>query len=70
MSCSEIQKLQFGRTYNLQYLEEREELHKRMAEIGAGCQSVTSAGARIAAEVIIEVLEQGLPLPSMLAQTK
>ena len=41
-----------------------------MAEIGDGCQSVTSAGARIAAEVIIEILEQGLRLPSMLAQTK
>ena len=70
VSCSEIQKLQFGRTYDLQDLEEREELHKRMIETGAGCQSVTGAGARLAAEVIIDILQQGLPLPGMLAQTK
>jgi len=70
VSCSEIQKLQFGRTYDLQDPGEREELHKRMVETGAGCQSVTGAGARIAAEVIVDILEQGLPLPNMLAQTK
>ena len=70
VSCSEIQKLQFGRTYDLQDPEEREELHKRMGETGAGCQAVTGAGARIAAEVIVDILEQGLPLPNMLAQTK
>lgn len=70
VSCSEIQKLKFGRTFDLQDPDEREKLHRRMAEIEDGCQSVTSAGARIAAEVIIEILEQGLPLPGMLAQTK
>jgi len=70
VSCSEIQKLQFGRTYDLQDTEEREALHKRMIETGAGCQSVTGTGARLAAEVIVDILEQGLPLPGMLAQTK
>ena len=70
VSCSEIQKLKFGREFDLQDPDEREELHRRMAEIEDGCQSVTSTGARIAAEVIVEILEQGLPLPSMLAQTK
>ena len=61
VNCSEIQKLDS---------EEREQLHRRMEETGAGCQSVTSAGARLAGEVIIEILEQGLPLPRMLAQGK
>jgi C_GCAxxG_C_C family probable redox protein len=70
VSCSEIQKLKFGRTFDLQDPEEREELHKRMAEIGDGCQSVTSAGARIAAEIIVEILKQGIPLAIMLAQGK
>jgi C_GCAxxG_C_C family probable redox protein len=70
VSCSEIQKLKFGRTFDLQDPQEREELHKRMAEIGDGCQSVTSAGARIAAEIIVEILKQGIPLATMLAQGK
>jgi C_GCAxxG_C_C family probable redox protein len=70
VSCSEIQKLKFGRIFDLQDPQEREELHKRMAEIGDGCQSVTSAGARIAAEIIVEILKQGIPLATMLAQGK
>ncbi len=70
VSCSEIQNLQFGRTYDLQDPKEREELHKRMAESGAGCQSVTSAGARMTAEVMVDIFKQGLPLPGMLAQVK
>jgi len=67
VSCAEVQKLQFGRTYDLQDPEEREALHKRMAEIGSGCQSVTSAGARMAGEVMVEIFKAGLPLPGMLA---
>ncbi len=70
VSCSEIQKLKFGRTFDLQNPGEREELHKRMAETGDGCQSVTSAGARIAAEIIVQILKQGIPLAIMLAQEK
>ena len=70
VSCSEIQKMKFGRSFDLQNPEEREELHRKMAEMKDGCQTVTSAGARLAGEVIVEILEQGLPLPGMLAQTK
>ena len=70
VSCSEIQKLKFGRTFDLQDPGEREELHQKMAEIGDGCQSVTSAGARIAAEIIVQILKQGVPLAIMLAQEK
>lgn len=68
--CSEIQKLKFGQTFDLQDPGEREELHKRMTEIEDGCQSVTSAGARIAAEIIVKILKQGIPLALMLAQEK
>ena len=70
VSCSEIQKLKFGRTFDLQDPREREELHQKMAEIGDGCQAVTSAGARIAAEIMVEILKQGIPLAIMLAQGK
>jgi C_GCAxxG_C_C family probable redox protein len=61
VSCPDIQELKFGRRYDLQSLEEREELHRRMAEIGQGCQDVTSAGARMAAEIIAEIFESGPP---------
>lgn len=70
VSCSEIQKLKFGKTFDLQDPEEREKLHKRMAEVEDGCQSVTSAGARMAAEIMVEILKQGIPLARMLAQEK
>lgn len=70
VSCSEIQNLQFGRTYDLQDPKERDDLHKRMEESGSGCQSVTGAGARMTAEIIVDIIKQGLPLPSMLAQVK
>jgi len=70
VSCYEIQKLQFGRTYDLQDTEEREKLHQRMAELGTGCQSVTSAGARLAAEVMVEIFEERVPLAGMLAKMK
>jgi C_GCAxxG_C_C family probable redox protein len=67
-NCSEIQKTKFGRTFDLQRADEREELHKKMVELQDGCQSVTSAGARIAAEIIIEILREGLPFPKMIAK--
>jgi C_GCAxxG_C_C family probable redox protein len=70
VNCSEIQKLKFGKAFDLQDPAEREELHQKMAELGTGCQAVTSAGARLAAEVIVEILETGPPLARMLAQGK
>lgn len=70
VSCSELQKQHFGRSYDLQSPEEREALHKRMGEVEKGCQSVTCEGARLAAEVIVDLLKQGLPLPGMLASRK
>lgn len=65
VSCPAIQELQFGRRYDLQSTEEREELHARMAETGQGCQSVTSAGARMAAEIIAEIFDSGPPFARM-----
>jgi hypothetical protein len=45
------QKLKFGRSFDLQNPEEREALHREMAGAKDGCHAVTSAGARLAAEV-------------------
>jgi hypothetical protein len=70
VNWSEIQQINFGRAFDLQNPEEREALHSKMAEMKDGCQSVTGAGARLAGEVICEILEQGLPLPRMLAESK
>lgn len=66
VSCSEIQKLQFGRTYDLQNPEEREALHRKMSEIENGCQSVTGTGARLTAEIIVDILKDGPPLARQL----
>jgi C_GCAxxG_C_C family probable redox protein len=65
--CPEVHKLKFGRTFDLQNADEREELHKKMAELGDGCQSVTSAAARITAKLILEILDEGPPFAKMVA---
>lgn len=67
VSCSEIQKLKFGRAFDLQDPKEREALHKRMAECRDGCQSVTSLSARMTAEIVVQIFDEGLPFPKMLA---
>jgi C_GCAxxG_C_C family probable redox protein len=65
--CSEIQEMKFGRKFDLQNAEERDKLHKIMVERQEGCQTVTSAGARLAAEVIFEIIKNDLPFPKMMA---
>jgi C_GCAxxG_C_C family probable redox protein len=62
VSCPRIQELKFNRRFNLLSPEEREELHKIMVETGKGCQGVTSAGARLAGEIIAQILESGPPI--------
>ena len=69
-SCSEIQKMKFGKTFDLQRAEEREELHKIMVEKQDGCQSVTGTGARLAAEVIVEIIRKDLPFPKLMADSR
>ena len=60
-SCLDIQELKFNRRFNLQSSEEREELHRLMAETRRGCQDVASVGARLAGEIIAQILESGPP---------
>jgi C_GCAxxG_C_C family probable redox protein len=61
VSCSEIQRLKFGRSFDLLEPKEREALHKKMQETGEGCQSVARDGARMAAEVVVEIIKSGPP---------
>jgi C_GCAxxG_C_C family probable redox protein len=68
INCKEIQKIKFGKIFNLQRPEERETLHQLMKSNPDGCQAVTGEGARLAAEVIVEILKQGPPLARILAQ--
>jgi C_GCAxxG_C_C family probable redox protein len=70
VSCPELQKLKFGRSFDLLDPEEREKLHRKMEGAKDGCHAITSAGARFAAEVICEILEQGLPLARMMTMSK
>ena len=69
-SCSEIQKMKFGKTFDLQRSDERDELHKIMVEKQEGCQSVTGTGARLTAEVIVEIIRKDLPFPKLMADGK
>ena len=66
--CSEIQRLKFGRSFDLLNPKEREALHERMNETEDGCQSVAGEGARMAAEVMVEIIRDGPPLARMLSR--
>jgi len=66
--CSEIQRLKFGRSFDLLNPKEREALHKKMEETGEGCQSVARDGARIAAEVMVDIIGSGPPLARLLSR--
>jgi C_GCAxxG_C_C family probable redox protein len=68
--CKEIQKIKFGRSFDLLRLEEREELHAAMKTNPEGCQAVARDAARWTAEIILEIFQEGLPLARMLAQPK
>jgi C_GCAxxG_C_C family probable redox protein len=67
VTCPEIHKLKFGRSFNLLNQDERDELHRRLRETDDGCQAVARDGARLAAELIVDILKDGPPLARMLA---
>jgi hypothetical protein len=69
-SCSAIQKMKSGRTFDLQRSEEREELHKIMVEKQEGCQSITSTGAKLTAKVIVDIIRKDLLFAKLMADSK
>jgi hypothetical protein len=53
--CSEIHKIRYGRTYRLYIQEESEAFHNEGGHSRKGCPEVCGIGARIAAEIILDV---------------
>ena len=66
--CKEIQKSKFGRSFDLQRLEEREKLHAVMKDNPDGCQAVARDAARWTAEIMVEIFQEGPPMARILAQ--
>jgi C_GCAxxG_C_C family probable redox protein len=66
--CRDIQKIKFGRSFDLLKVEEREALHAIMKTNPDGCQAVAREAARWTAEIMIEILQEGPPLARMLAR--
>ena len=66
--CREIQKIKFGKSFDLRKVEEREELHAIMQANPDGCQAVARDAARWTAEIMIEIFQEGPPLARMLAR--
>ena len=66
--CREIQKIKFGKSFDLQKVEEREALHAIMQANPDGCQAVARDAARWTAEIMIEIFQEGPPLARMLAR--
>ena len=65
--CREIQKIKFGKSFDLQNEQDREELHEIMKSNPDACQSVTRDASRWTAEIVVEILKQGTPIVKMLA---
>jgi C_GCAxxG_C_C family probable redox protein len=53
--CSEIHRIRYGRTYRLYIPEESEAFHNEGGHSRTGCPEVCGIGARIAAEIILDL---------------
>jgi C_GCAxxG_C_C family probable redox protein len=56
--CSEIHKIRYGKTFRLYIPEEGEAFHNMGGHSRTGCPEVCGIGARIAAEIILEIKEK------------
>ena len=68
-TCAEIQKARFGKSFNLLNEDEMKSFLDEGAHGENGCPKVTQEGARLAAEVIVEILQER-PLARILASGK
>jgi C_GCAxxG_C_C family probable redox protein len=57
--CSEIHKIRYGKSYRLYIPEEGEAFHNEGGHSRTGCPEVCGIGARIAAEIILDI-QRGL----------
>lgn len=53
--CSEIHKIRYGRIYRLYIPEESRAFHEEGGHSRKGCPEVCGIGARIAAEIILDI---------------
>jgi C_GCAxxG_C_C family probable redox protein len=53
--CSEIHRIRYGKTYRLYIPEEGEAFHNEGGHSRTGCPEVCGIGARVGAEVILEL---------------
>ncbi len=60
--CRDIQKIKFGRSFNLQDEGELKTLHEAMQSNPDGCQAVVRDASCWTAEIVIEILQKGPPL--------
>ena len=68
-TCAEIQKLRFGKSFDLLNEDELKSFLEAGAHAENGCPEVTREGARLAAEIMVEILQER-PLARILASGK
>jgi C_GCAxxG_C_C family probable redox protein len=66
--CADIQKMKFGRVFEMLTQAGRDEFHEAGAHSPEGCPRVTQEGARLAAELIVEILKEGRPMARIVAK--
>jgi C_GCAxxG_C_C family probable redox protein len=66
--CAEIQKMKFGKTFDMLTEKGRELFIESGAHDPEGCPLVTGEGARLAAELMVEILKEGRAMARIVAR--
>jgi C_GCAxxG_C_C family probable redox protein len=66
--CEEIQKRKFGKSFGMLSQKGRDEFREVGAHSPEGCPMVTQEGARLAAELIVQILIEGRSLARIVAK--
>ena len=66
--CAEIQKMKFGKTFDMLTEKGRENFIASGAHDPEGCPLVTKEGARLTAELIVEILKEGRAMARIVAK--
>jgi C_GCAxxG_C_C family probable redox protein len=68
-ACAEIQVARFGKSFDLLTEEGKQNFYDAGAHSQNGCPEITQEGARLAAEIVVEILQER-PLARILASGK
>ena len=66
--CAEIQKKKFGEVFDMLTKEGRRHFIESGAHDPDGCPTVTGEGARLAAELMVEILKEGRAMARIVAK--